>query len=66
MKVINKLKIYEINNKELSIGEYKTLDVCSHPTDKRKVMIKTLEGASITVDSHDMEMAIKNATNCII
>ena len=65
IKVVNKVRVYEVNDKEIdNIKDEKTLEVSSHWSIDRFVVLK-INDVKITVSAHDLEAAIKNATNTI-
>ena len=62
MKVINEIKIYEIDGKETKSVENSYLEITSHWNYKELVCIRCF-GKEITVAKEDLEKAIQNATN---
>lgn len=63
IKVVNKLKVYEVNDEETNtIDDKTTLVVESHWNERRFVVLK-FNDIKITISADDLESAIKNATN---
>ena len=62
MKIENKLDIYEIDEKELSIGDNRTMLVKSHWNDNDFVILET-GNISWTVLAKQLRDAIDNAIN---
>lgn len=62
INVVNKLKIYEINDEEIDINDEKILEVENHWNIRNFVVLK-FNDVKITVSANDLEAAIKNATN---
>lgn len=60
--VINEVKVYEIDDKELQPVGDETLVITSHWNSKQRVNIIT-NGRKITVIASDLKTAIENATN---
>ena len=62
IKVVNRLKVYEVNGKE-NTEEEERLEVESHWNIDRFVVLKINDAVKITVSANDLIAAIKNATN---
>ena len=63
INVVNRIKVYEVNDKEIDNPEdEKILEVKSHWSKNRFVVLK-INDIKITVSANDLEAAIKNATN---
>lgn len=63
INVVNRLKVYEVNDKEIDNSEdEKILEVKSHWNIDRFVVLK-INDVEITVSANDLIAAIKNATN---
>lgn len=66
MKVTNELRVYEVNGQEPK-WEYPprpALVIESHWSNRDMVVLTVSEGNSFTLVAADLEMAIRNATNC--
>lgn len=62
VKVINKIKIYEINDEEVKVDNGAEIEVLSHWNRNEFIVIKS-GNKKITVDADELIKAIKNATN---
>ena len=63
MKVVNHIKIYEENGKELAIGDVRHIKVVSHWNRERTmVVIEVGEDMAVTVSARDLQRAVNNAT----
>jgi len=62
MKVINIIKVLEINDNEVKPGENKVLEVCSHWKFEHLVVLK-FENWSCAVCALELQKAINNATD---
>lgn len=62
MEVENQIKIYEINDKEVSIGEDKYLIIKNHWNRDTLIVIK-IGKSEYTVSAEELKKAIENATN---
>lgn len=60
--VHNEVKIYEIDDKEIPIGNSKKLHVESHWNSEKMVILMFVD-FRITVTASDLQQAISNATN---
>lgn len=63
MKVMNFIKVYEVNNEELKINEDKSMTVVSHWNRKDWICLTLDNETVITVNAEDLIKAIQNATN---
>ena len=63
MKVINEIRIYEMDGKELPPTDIKYLRVVSHWNRARVMVVIELEGVAVTVPADDLRRAVDNATN---
>lgn len=63
MDVVNKIKIYEIDDEEVESNEDKFLTISSHWNEKDMVNIQIEDGKIVTVSATDLYKAIENATN---
>jgi len=62
-KIVNEIKVYEINGKDTEIPFETRLYVESHWTSSCKFVVLNFKDMSITVAANDLLEAIKNATN---
>ena len=62
IKVINEVKVYEVDNEELAVGKYPKLKIKSH-WNRSSFVILEFEGKDITVVASSLAKAIQNATN---
>lgn len=62
MKVENEIRIYEVDGVELGVGKSQSIKVKSHGIRNAFVVLE-IDGKTVTVDSADLERAIRNATN---
>ena len=63
MKVINEIRIYEIDGKDLSPNDIRHIKMVSHWNRKRTMVVIELEGIAATVPADDLRRAIDNVTN---
>ena len=63
MKVVNEIRIYEMDGKDLPPNDIRHIKVTSHWNRGRTFVVVELEGIAVTVPAVDLRKAIKNATN---
>lgn len=64
IKVVNHIKVYEVDGKEChSIAESTSIEVLSHWNRRTMVVIKCEGGKKLTIAANDLIAAINNATN---
>jgi hypothetical protein len=61
-KVITKVEIYEVDDKEVPIGMFRSLKVLSH-WNRRELVVIEVNGKKYTVEGDDLMAAIENAQN---
>lgn len=62
VKSVNRIQIYEQDNREVATSDTKELIVESH-WNRTGMVIISFEGRSVTVCVHDLVKALTNATN---
>lgn len=62
-KVLQALRIYEINGEDVPVGKKKELRVSSH-WNHGDLVVLDIDGTSVAVPATDLSKAITNATNC--
>ena len=63
MKVVNEIRIYEVDGKDLEANDIRHIKVASHWNRGRTLVVVEVEGIAVTVPAADLRKAIDNATN---
>ena len=63
MKVVNEIRIYEMDGKGLPPNDIQHIKIVSHWNRRRTMVVIEMEGFAATVPADDLRKAIDNATN---